>query len=166
MVRNPPPRATTKGKWSSDHLDSAVQAIGNGRKIREVGRSFGIPEPSLLSRMKKGQFNGVRLGRKPVFSLEQEVALMFHAITLSNLFYEKFLKRIPEVCLRKPALTSHARIKGFNRYAFRPCCNFNVDETGIRQSRNHSVLVLQKAKSRLGWQAVWKKAEPLQMSVQ
>lgn len=202
MVRNPPPRATAKGKWSSEQLNAAVRAVKNGRKIREVSRAFGIPESSLRTRMKKGQFDGARLGRKPVFTHEQEVALVSHAITLSNLFYgltmtelrrlahefasrngipntfssttklagydwaENFLKRNPEVSLRKPELTSQARIKGFNRdaaklffqnleivqnkYEFHPCRIFNVDETGITTVQKPQCVIAPKGQKQVG----------------
>lgn len=202
MVRNPPTRATTKGKWSSDHLKAAVQAIRSGRKIREVSRAFGIPESSLRTRMTKGQFESARLGRKPVFSHEQELALASHAITLSNLFYgltmtelrrlayefasrngipntfssntklagydwaDNFLKRNPEVSLRKPELTSQARIRGFNRdavkyffgnletvlnkYEFHPCRIFNVDETGVTTVQKPQCVIAPKGQKQVG----------------
>ncbi|KAJ8886669.1 hypothetical protein PR048_012881 [Dryococelus australis] len=142
MDRNPPSRATTNGKWSIDNFNSAAQAIRNGRKMKEASQDFGIPESSLRTRMKQGQFDGVRL----VFSHKREVVLVSHAITLSNLFYGLTMTELrqlayefasrngmpntfssttkligydwaeknPEVSIRKPELISQARIKGFN----------------------------------------------------
>lgn len=65
-------RTTEKAKWNSEQLESAMNAIENGRKVREVARSFGIPRSTLRKRRSTGDFSNPSLGRKPLVSKNQE----------------------------------------------------------------------------------------------
>jgi hypothetical protein len=144
-------RKTEKSKWTEEDLKTVIAAIQSGRKIREVGRSYNIPEATLRDKLKTNINTKVKLGRKPVFSNEQEAVIKSHVIKLANMFFgitpielrrlayqfaeannikhrfdkelnmaghdwlELFLKRHPEISLRKPEGTSQNRISAFNK---------------------------------------------------
>jgi hypothetical protein len=64
-----------------------MRAIQSGRRIREVGRAFNIPESTLRDKMKSGFPSATRLGRKPVFTAEQEKELANHILKIANTLY-------------------------------------------------------------------------------
>ncbi|XP_050065475.1 uncharacterized protein LOC126554433 isoform X2 [Aphis gossypii] len=80
-------RKTEKGKWTAEQLQAAILAFNSGRKIRDVGRTFGIAESTLRSRLKNQNFIKPKLGRKPTFSFEVEKELTNHVLKLSKYFY-------------------------------------------------------------------------------
>lgn len=181
-------RKTQRRSFSVTALDAALNAIvEDGRKIREVARSFEISEATLRRKLKiKNRTKEVKsesLGRAPVFSPAQEKDIVDHVLKLANLFfgittielrtmvftyaeqnnikhnfnknkqmagkdwYQNFIKRNPQISLRKPEATSLNRITAFNKrevdryfenlrlvqdkYRFLPDRIYNVDETGI-----------------------------------
>nr|CAH7728440.1 unnamed protein product [Callosobruchus chinensis] len=66
-------RKTEKCSWDPEKLKKALtEIIRNGRKIREVGRAFNIPESTLRKQMRAENPGEARLGRKAVFSPEIE----------------------------------------------------------------------------------------------
>lgn len=81
-------RKTEINSYSAETLNNALGAIRkDGRKIREVGRSFGIPESTLRKQLKLTQSQQLRLGRKPIFNDQIESELKNYILTLANLFY-------------------------------------------------------------------------------
>lgn len=80
-------RKTQKNSWDSAKLQTALSEIAKGRKIREVGRAFNIPESTLRKQRKSEQIKATRLGRKSVFSPEIELQLKEYILTLAKLFY-------------------------------------------------------------------------------
>lgn len=80
-------RRTEKASWNSDQLKAALNAINNGRSTREVARSFSIPRSTIQKRLKQNTDAGPSLGRKPVFTVDEERHLAEHIIHLSKLFY-------------------------------------------------------------------------------
>ncbi|XP_026821556.1 uncharacterized protein LOC113559960 [Rhopalosiphum maidis] len=62
-------------------------AINSGRKVRDVGQTFGIAESTLRSRLKNQNFGKPKLGRKPTFSFVVEKKLTNHVRKLSKYFY-------------------------------------------------------------------------------
>ncbi|KAJ8979708.1 hypothetical protein NQ317_015532 [Molorchus minor] len=68
-------------------MQAALEAVNNGRKIKEVARSFMLPESSIRDRLKKGEYYDPRLGRKATFSKEDEKELADHIITLAKTFF-------------------------------------------------------------------------------
>lgn len=48
-------RMTDKAKWTEETMSNALGAIQEGKKIREVSRSFKIPLATLHGRMKIAQ---------------------------------------------------------------------------------------------------------------
>lgn len=95
-MRNPI-RKTTKAKWTEEDLQKAKDARASGRSIREVAREFNIPVTTLYDRLKSGNAEGPKMGRKPVFSKEQEEEMANHVILMAKAFYgvsAKALRRI------------------------------------------------------------------------
>lgn len=80
-------RKTQRAKWTEEQLNKALDSIRGGRKIREVARAFEIHEATLRTRMKMGNKEGPKLGRKPIFSYEQEKELENHILAMAKLFY-------------------------------------------------------------------------------
>ncbi|KAL1492099.1 hypothetical protein ABEB36_012591, partial [Hypothenemus hampei] len=80
-------RTTEKSKWTEDELKTAIIAIQSGRKIREVGRSFKIPEATLRDKIKANNCTKIRMGRHPVFNEQQETSIADHVIKLANIFF-------------------------------------------------------------------------------
>ncbi|KAB0805657.1 hypothetical protein PPYR_02627 [Photinus pyralis] len=79
-------RKTERKSWSSDSLKKALEAINGGSSIRKAGRDFNIPESTLRDQMKLAS-PSVSLGRKGIFTPQQEQEIVNHVIKLANLFY-------------------------------------------------------------------------------
>ena len=79
-------RKTQKNSWDPDKLQIALREIAKGRKIREVGRAFNIPE-STLRKQKNAETHGTRLGCEAIFSPETEKQLKDYVLTLAKLFH-------------------------------------------------------------------------------
>ncbi|KAB0802365.1 hypothetical protein PPYR_04551 [Photinus pyralis] len=80
-------RKSQKCNWSPEQLRAAIDAIRDGRAIREVGRAFGIPESTLRDRLKSNNSDAAKLGRNPVFNKAQEEALSTHVQKLAKVFF-------------------------------------------------------------------------------
>lgn len=99
-------RQTEKGTWKCDQLKAAITAVRNGRSVREVSRAFNIPRSTLQKRLKQDSDAGPSLGRKPVFSIEEENFLAQHVIHLSKLFYGISRQEIKK-CAYEYAVKNH-----------------------------------------------------------
>lgn len=81
-------RKTAILAYTAESLQNALDAIRNdGRKIREVGRSFQIPESTLRKKLLENDLKLPRLGRNTVFSKEIECELKEYVLLLSKLFF-------------------------------------------------------------------------------
>lgn len=81
-------RKTTILSYTAEDLQNAISAVINdGRKIREVGRTFNIPESTIRKKMLEDTPTLPRLGCKPVFSEEIESELKVYVLLLAKLFY-------------------------------------------------------------------------------
>lgn len=81
-------RKTKINSYNEETLEAALSAIRNdGRKIREVGRSFDIPESTLRKKLTGDGSKTPRLGRKAIFPSETEAGLKHYVLTLAKLFY-------------------------------------------------------------------------------
>lgn len=81
-------RTTEINTYTTENLQRALQAIRDeGRKIREVGRCFSIPESTLRKKLLETRPIPTRLGRKAVFSKELETELKEYILILAKLFY-------------------------------------------------------------------------------
>jgi hypothetical protein len=205
-------RKTEKSKWTEEDLKTAIAAIQSGRKIREVGRSYNIPEATLRNKLKTNVNTKIKLGRKPVlFSSEQEAVIKSHVIKLANMFFgitpielrrlayqfaeannikhrfdkelnmaghdwlELFLKRHPEISIRKPEGTSQNRISAFNKTEVDRFFNnlltvieknkfpesriFNVDETGISTVQKPAKILAPKGQKQVGSVISWERGK-------
>lgn len=204
-------RTTEKAKWTSEQLKAAITAIQNGRAIREVAKSFGIPRSTIQKRMKTNNTGAPSMGRHSVFDGEQEKTLADHAIYLSKLFYgisrneikncayhfaernnmkcpfnsikksagddwlQGFLKRNPQVSLRKPEATSINRLTAFNKtevnlffqnldelmtkFKFKQARIFNTDETGISTVQKPQRVLAQKGLKQVGFATSWERGK-------
>lgn len=143
-------RTTEKAGWTAEAMEAAFAAVNSGSSIRAAGRMFNIPERTLRDRLKSGSTAAANMGKKPLFSHEQEKELANHLVMLSKVFYgmsqielrrmvyeyaernhirhpfskdsrlagkdwvSGFMKRNPELSLRKPEPTSIHRMTAFN----------------------------------------------------
>lgn len=80
-------RKTTRGSWTEQTLKAALNDIENGRSLRQVSIAFGIPRSTLQDHRRAGNFSKLSLGRKPVFSKDEENELLLQVIKLGQLFY-------------------------------------------------------------------------------
>lgn len=68
-------------------MERAMKAFRNRRGIRKSARLFDVPYASLRDRLKGKAGLGRRLGRKAVFSKEQQEEMANYMIKMSKLFY-------------------------------------------------------------------------------
>ncbi|KAB0795413.1 hypothetical protein PPYR_12252 [Photinus pyralis] len=84
-------RKTERRNFSQASLDSALDAIEKGRKIRAVARDFGIHEATLRRHLgikrKIKDRKSETLGRAPIFSKEQEREIAEQVKSLARLFF-------------------------------------------------------------------------------
>lgn len=90
-------RVTQRQNWSLEQLNNAITAVRSGAKIRAAARNFNIPESTLRDHLKQrgddqastGPPNlmNVNMGRKPLFTKQQEQELADHVVKLAKLFY-------------------------------------------------------------------------------
>lgn len=80
-------RTTKKASWNPEELEYALKCIENGTAFREVARTTGIPRETLRTRSAKRDTSAPSLGRKSVFTAEQENMIANHVVKLSKLFY-------------------------------------------------------------------------------
>nr|CAH7746887.1 unnamed protein product [Callosobruchus chinensis] len=93
-------RKTEKCSGNPEKLKKALNEIRNGRKIREVGRAFNIPESTLRKQMRAENPGEARLGRKAVFSPEIESQLKEYVLTLAKLFYGLTPKELRQLAFK------------------------------------------------------------------
>lgn len=196
-------RISNKASWTEENLNAALNAIAKGGSIRQVSLRFSIAKSTLQDRLKNKNTTRAVLGRKAVFSVEQEKELVAEIINLSKIFYglssneikqcaftyaeknniknpfvkenkaagrdwfERFLKRNPEISIRKPQPTSINRLTAFNReeislffskldsvmerYKLSSARIFNADETGVTNVQTSGKILAQKGQRRVGF---------------
>ena len=75
-----------RGNWDSIQLNNALWDIRNGTKIRSAARTYHVPESNKRTRINNNLTNSPKLGRKPVFSKEQEKAIADRLKNAANMF--------------------------------------------------------------------------------
>lgn len=98
MPRTKYVRKSTRSSWSEENMKRAVKSVNEKSvKIRQAAKMFGVPYGTLQDRL-KGRFSAkkYKLGRKSVFSVQQESELASHIISLSKVFYGLTAKSIRE----------------------------------------------------------------------
>ena len=210
MVRNRK-RETEIGKWSQETMEAALKAVNDGRKQREVARTFEIPLSTLRDRLKSGKSDIPQLGRKPTFTKEQEDEIKNHILLMAKMFYgvsrlelrkvvfeyaevneikndfdksskmagvdwlQGFLRRNPELSLRKPEPTSISRITAFNeeevkqffsnletvmgKFKFEGARIYNMDETGISTVQKPGRIIGPKGQKQVGAVTSWERGK-------
>lgn len=94
-------RKTDIISYTPEQLEKAINIIRNeGKKIREVGRNFNIPESTLRKRLLQNRPEPPRLGRKSTFTKEIETALKNYVLTLAKLFYGLTPKELRRLAFR------------------------------------------------------------------
>lgn len=77
-------RTTEINAYSAEKLEEALNAIRNGRKIREVGRAYDIPESALRKKLLLNEPKTLRLRQKTTFTRAVEDELKHYVLTLSK----------------------------------------------------------------------------------
>lgn len=80
-------RRTAKAAWSKAAMQAALDAVRNGMKIRRAAERFEIHESTIRKYLKKGAAAEPTMGRKPVFTKEQEKEISDHLLSLAKSFY-------------------------------------------------------------------------------
>ncbi|KAF2903604.1 hypothetical protein ILUMI_02581 [Ignelater luminosus] len=81
-------RVTEKCQWSMDVLDRAIKRVNDDRiSLHKAVQEFKIPYSTLQKRYRRLEQTSPRLGRKSIFSPDQERILADHLIHMTNLFY-------------------------------------------------------------------------------
>lgn len=89
MPRQKYTRKTSRASWSEKDMERALKTIHDKvASIRKTAQMFNIPYGTLQDRL-KGRFatKKYKMGRKSVFTVQQEEDLAKHVINLSRLFY-------------------------------------------------------------------------------
>lgn len=87
MVRNYV-KKNVRAQWSTENMEKAfTHAIQKKLSIHQSAKTFGVPYPTLRNRVEKHINGAVPLGKKPVFSKEQEEEICRHVLELSKLFH-------------------------------------------------------------------------------
>lgn len=94
-------RKTEIASYTSDNLQNALDAIrNNGKKIRETGRHYKIPESTLRKKLSENVPTPSRLGRKATFTKEIETDLKDYVLMLAKLFYGLTPKELRRLAFR------------------------------------------------------------------
>ncbi|XP_069684802.1 uncharacterized protein [Periplaneta americana] len=78
---------TNRGSWTAEDLQRAIRAIQDGKSIRSVSKSTGISFSTLQERISKQNYNDPKLGKRSIFTPDQEVEMCNQLKVLANLFY-------------------------------------------------------------------------------
>ncbi|XP_015181519.1 PREDICTED: uncharacterized protein LOC107069070 [Polistes dominula] len=73
--------------WSEEDLQSAKAAIEEGMSKRKAAKQFNIPFTTLRDRLKNENMSNPRLGRKPIFTPQQENDIAEQVKLLGSLYY-------------------------------------------------------------------------------
>ena len=172
-------RPTKYKDWSVERMKLAIQAVVNkGMSIRTAAEIYRVPKSTLGDRILGRVLPGLTSGptrylsqseeeelvtflcraasigygrcRKEVISIvERILAARGDRKKVSNGWWQKFLKRHPQLTLRTPATLAYSRVQASdrdsldayfdileetleeNKLTSQPCLIFNIDETGL-----------------------------------
>lgn len=69
-------------------MKAAISVVNEaGRSIRKISKQFRIPYSYLRDRLKSGTCYATQMGKKPVFSIEQEIEITEHNLRMSKVLY-------------------------------------------------------------------------------
>lgn len=80
-------RTTAKAAWTEADLKGAVNAIEGGSSKRKAAKQFNIPFTTLRDRLKNNNLSNPKLGRKPIFTQQQENEVAEQVKLLASLYY-------------------------------------------------------------------------------
>lgn len=80
-------RTTAKAAWTEEDLRSAKTAIEGGMSKRKAAKQYNIPFTTLRDRLKNENMSNPSLGRKPVFTQQQETEIAEQVKLLGSLYY-------------------------------------------------------------------------------
>lgn len=91
-------RKTEQSSFSSESLLSAITDMKDGLSRREAAVKYGIPRTTLLRYSRcDGEVQKCSLGRKAVFSMEEESKLLSYVLDCSKMFHGLSLTRTREL---------------------------------------------------------------------
>lgn len=92
-------RKTTRSTWTEEALIRAVRAIKENKcSIRKAAKLFNVPYATLHDRLNnRYPSEKIKLGRKSVFSQEQEAELRDYILKLANMYYGLTPKKIKQI---------------------------------------------------------------------
>lgn len=96
MPREKYKRKGNRSSWSEGDMQRALKAVKDKViSIRKAAKTFEVPYGTLQDRI-RGKFDPkkYKLGRKPVFTIEQESELASHIVNMSKIFYGLTAKSI------------------------------------------------------------------------
>lgn len=80
-------RSTTRASWSVQTMETAIAAIRAGLSIRKASLQYNIPYSSIRDRLKAGHCYKPSLGKKCVFTADEEKEIECHVLKLSKLYF-------------------------------------------------------------------------------
>ncbi|GFU43988.1 uncharacterized protein LOC108743582 [Nephila pilipes] len=162
--------------WCETQMAKAIEAV---REMKKASKEFQVPRASLFRLINKGELQIYLVEWSPCSTEKKEclqsayqlavrnnISHPFKDKTADNDWFYGFMKRNPNLSIRKPLATSFARTRGFNKevdkffdlvdvvfkkHNYYPNRIFNVDETGlsVAQIKVHRVVGL-KGKRQTG----------------
>lgn len=92
-------RKTARSTWTEENLIRALKAIHeNICSIRKAAKLYNVPYATLQDRLKnRYPTEKIKLGRKSVFSQEQEIELRNYILKLANSYYGLTPKKIRQI---------------------------------------------------------------------
>lgn len=85
-------RVSKKASWTDEQLRTALNEVKQGKSKRRAAKEYGIPESTIRDNLRRGvpDIDGNikrKLGRKPIFTKQQETEMKIFLINQSNKFY-------------------------------------------------------------------------------
>ncbi|XP_022112053.1 jerky protein homolog-like isoform X2 [Acanthaster planci] len=191
----------TYGKWKTEAMERAMQAVKNEKLgLRQAAKQYGVPQATLCRRLRKGVSAVEPATRPPIFTAEDEQLLVQYVQEMEALgfglsisavrklayemaedaginhrfnkeekkagydWYQGFMRRHPELSLRKPEGLSAARAAMLNPKVIgdhftklgevldttglksKPAQIYNLDETGLSLVHTPSKVISTKGK--------------------
>ena len=122
-------KKTNRGNFSQATLRDALNAVKNGKKVREAAREYGLSHATIL-RYKKNESDPTiqHPGANPVFSNDEERKLSKHISECADMYHGLSLKQSRELAFQYAVELGKTNIpKSWheNRCAGRPCGQWN-----------------------------------------
>ncbi|XP_046391537.1 MFS-type transporter clz9-like [Ischnura elegans] len=80
-------RSTKKAHWTAKDVSNARADVEMGTSLRQAAKKYGIPFSTLQQRFMTQGMGDPRMGRKAVFTKEQEAEIVGNVKTLANMCY-------------------------------------------------------------------------------